>query len=427
MREPGQRPGVPEQARLIFWVCVLVTGGAFASWSFDKRLGLNTRWDDVGAPVMGLTYALAALMLRWRPQWLDAIVITALIPTSVYYLGVLYVAGLDNSTTGLYSMAGNAQFMPLFYVGAFVALRRGAALLSWLHYAGLVGLYLYQYGLPWVSNTPANGSVNAHVWATVLGSHPCYIIALHFITTLKGRLRATELASHQSKERFLAMLSHEIRSPLQAILGSIDLLALKASSPPERRAVDRIRHAAAQLDTHLRDVTEYTRLENPAWRLQTTSVDLPALVQDVCDTFMPKAQAAGLTLQMDSPTPDTLDLHHVPTDEARVRQILGNLIGNAIKYTPTGHIRVQLGMGPTAASVRIDVIDTGIGIPEADQQRIFEPYVRLEDRRVAGAEGSGLGLAVVNRLVERLEGELSVRSQPDQGSCFSVTLPLTRP
>lgn len=413
------------QEALVFWVCALSAAGALAIWWFDDAQGLTTAWDSMGSPVMGVVYALAAVALRWRPQWLNAIVVAALVPTSIYYLGMLYIASQDQTTAGMYSMASNSQFMPLYYIGAFVALRRGAALISWLHYSGLAGLYVYQY--IWPGGMPEE-STNAHIWATLLASHPCYIAAMHYITALKGRVRLAEQEAHQSKERFLAMLSHEIRSPLQAMLGSIDLLALKAHSPPERRAVDRLRHAASQLDTHLRDVTEYTRLENPSWQLRPEPFDLAATVRDVCESFQAQAQARGLQLHCEVPPQDEAALRSAHTDERRLRQILGNLIGNALKYTPQGRITVRASASPASADqVLLEVQDTGIGIPVDELHRIFEPYVRLEDRRALGADGSGLGLAVVKRLVDRLGGHLQVDSQLDQGSRFGVSLPLHAP
>lgn len=369
---------------------------------------------------MAAIYGVVAVGLIWRPAWLKAFVFLAVIPSSMYFLGGVYRAGTNQTPVGLYALACAAQFMPVFYIAIFVALGRFANLVCWLHYGGLLGLYLYAHG-PVLHGAD---NMSAHTWAVMLAGQPPFIVALHYISTLKGRLRANERAGHESKERFLAMLSHEIRSPLQAMLGSIDLLALKASSPPERRAIDRIRNAASQLDTHLRDVTEYTRLENPAWRLKPEAIDLALLVQDVCDTFQPQAQSQQLKLTCELPPADSLSLQHVWTDGARVRQILSNLIGNALKYTPSGSIQVKAGVAPTTGHVQLDVIDTGIGIPAEQQARVFEPYVRLEDARVTGAEGSGLGLAVVKRLADRMGATVSLSSQPGHGSHFSVTLPL---
>lgn len=428
MPEPGNdQRHAHAQARLIRWVCALSAIAALSTWSFDHVQGLNTPWDDIGAPLIALVYALAAMMLYWRPAWLDAIVISALLPTCAYYLGVLYFTAGDLTPTGLYSMAANAQYMPLYYVGAFVALRRHAALMCWLNYAGVAGLYLVRYGWPGAGHG-ATHNPNAHVWATLLISHPCYIVALHYITALKGRLRATELASHLSKERFLAMLSHEIRSPLQAMLGSIDLLALKAHTAPEMRAIDRIRKAAGQLDTHLRDITEYTRLEHPDWHMQPQEVDLFPLAQDVCDSYQARALDKAIKLVLEQPDGATPTPPTLTSDPARVRQILCNLISNAIKYTKQGRITVRIEWDEPAQCVHLSVSDTGIGIAPPDQQRIFEPYVRLEvrpqDSPPAQTEGTGLGLAVVKRLVDRLGGSLHLHSEVNKGSTFTVTLPL---
>lgn len=404
-----------DEARLISWASALISAGALIIWSS----GLTTTWDRIGVPIMAAIYGLVAVGLWWRPTWLTSFLFSAIIPSSLYFLGGVYMAGTDRSPTGLYALACAAQFMPVFYIATFVALGRQANLVCWLHYAGLLGLYLFSYG-PVLHGAE---NMSAHTWGVMLAAQPPCIVALHYITALRGRLRATQRANHESKERFLAMLSHEIRSPLQAMLGSIDLLALKASSPPERRAIDRIRQAASQLDTHLRDVTEYTRLENPAWRLQRQATDLAALVQEVCEAHQPQALSRQLMLTCELPPSDSLSLQDIWTDAARVRQILNNLIGNALKYTPSGSITVRASRSAETGGAQLEVVDTGIGIPPEHQERIFEPYVRLEDARISRAEGSGLGLAVVKRLADRLGASLRLQSQPGQGCHFTVTLP----
>jgi signal transduction histidine kinase len=410
---------------LLAWICMLASAGALGTWYLDHSQGMTTPWETAGAPAIGLICGLTSLLLFWRPAWLDALMVGLLMATGVYFLGCLHYASLDATGKGLYTLASNAQFMPLLYVGAFVSIRRGAATLSWVHYGGLVLLYvLYCLRAQPGQYLPVANDMIGHTWFVLLLTHPCYIVALQYITTLKGRLRQSERDAQASKERFLAMLSHEIRSPLQAMLGSIDLLGLKVQTPPERRAVDRLRQSAAQLDAHLRDVTEYTRLENPSWQLQIDTVDLAALVRDVCDTYQPQAAAKGLRIYCETPPDQDLSLQAVLTDARRVRQILSNLITNAIKYTPHGHVGVQVSNQPSSGSFLLQVSDTGIGIPPDEQGRIFEPYVRLEDRRTAGAEGSGLGLAVVQRLVDRLGGTLQLNSQIDIGSTFKVTLPM---
>jgi signal transduction histidine kinase len=412
------------EARLMSWVAALAACAAWACWFIDGNAHLNTAWEDRGVPLMCAVYAVASVLLRVRPQWLDAIVGAGLGASGVYILGCLWVANLDTTPTGLYSLTSNAQFIPLIYIVAYVSMRRGATRLCWAHYLGLVGLYLYLYG-PWNAPVTHPGAIiNGHATFVLLVTHPCYIVSLHYITTLKGRLRATEREAHDSKERFLAMLSHEIRTPLQTMLGSIDLLALKTHGGPERRAIDRLRQAASQLETHLRDLTEFTRLENPDWPLQTADTDVGREVQDACEALVPQAQSRGLQLNCHISPEDRQALSQVHTSGPRVRQIVTNLLSNALKYTIEGQVDVSLSVPSDAPGhLRIEVRDTGIGIPAQARQKVFDAYVRLEDQRTRDMDGSGLGLAVVRRLVERMGGQIALRSEPDQGSCFTVDLP----
>jgi signal transduction histidine kinase len=405
---------------LLAWVCLLASLSAVGTWYLDNSQGMTSAWEDMGAPVLGVIYGLTGLWLFLRPRWLTPLMAFAMLVTGIYFLGCLHFATLDTSDRGLYTFSSNAQFMPMLYLGAFISMRNSAATLCWVHYTGLVTVYLLHYGL----HLPVAKDTVGHTWIVLLLTHPGYILALHYIATLKGRLRQSERDAQASKERFLAMLSHEIRSPLQAMLGSIDLLGLKVQSPPERRAVDRLRQSAAQLDAHLRDVMEYTRLENPAWQLQLDTVDLSALVRDVCDTYQPQAASKGLRIYCEISPDDDKALRAVCTDARRTRQILSNLITNAIKYTPHGNVGVQASRLPGSDSFQLEVSDTGIGIPSDEFGRIFEPYVRLEDRRTEGADGSGLGLAVVQRLIDRLGGQLQLTSKLDVGSTFKVILPM---
>jgi signal transduction histidine kinase len=416
--------------RIVFWLAIVTAVGTMADWGIGELGGVNTRWDTWGVPVVSLAALGAAITIHLRPQHLQRAVLSALLPGSVFCLGGLHLAAQSTDIVSWQSLAATAQFVPLFYISAFVALQRGAARLSWAHYLGMVALYIVNFG--WPSASPSAGPANTaqHIWLAVLTSNPAYILSLQYISTLRGRLARSERDHHDSKERFLAMLSHEIRTPLQAMLGSIDLLALKAKSPPERRAVDRLRESATQLEAHLRDVTEFTRLENPAWQLQAEDVDLLALARDVCEQYRPQAEARGLDLQLqidDTPVPE---LAPPPpwaltrTDGRRLRQVLANLLSNALKYTPQGQILLRLNAPGPHQAMSMAVVDTGIGIPADHLDRIFDPYVRLEDRRVGQEEGSGLGLAVVRLLSQRLGLQLEVDSAPECGSTFRLVWPL---
>ena len=428
-REPGS-PGA--RVALTRWLTALSAIGTFLVWWADERAGMNSAWASLTVPMVSAVLGASSLAVWWRPQWHQLASASGTAASAIYFIGSLVSATVSAQPNKLYEVASNAQFMPILYMAAFVVMVRGAALVSWLTYAGVVIAYLGLFGMP----PPHNEDPLGHFWFTLLITHPMCILALSYISVLHSRLSQAELKAQAGRERFLAMLSHEIRTPLQSMLGSIDLLDLKVRGQVERRAIDRLRLVAAQLEAHLRDVTEYTRLDNPAWQMHLQPVDLPKLVQDSCEALQLRAGSRGLRLQCDiARDPCLRDTH---TDPTRVRQILDNLLHNALKYTTEGEITVRLAVRQAHATdvgdpgnetlstdaVALSVHDTGIGIAAEAMAKIFEPYVRLEDRRLPRAEGTGLGLAVVRRLVDRLEGRLEVDSAPNEGTRFTVLLPL---
>lgn len=436
-REPGS-PGA--RVALTRWLTALSAIGTFLVWWADEHAGMNSAWASITVPMVSAVLGASALAVWWRPAWHPWASAASTVASAIYFIGSLVSATVSAQPNKLYEVASNAQFMPILYMAAFVVMVRGAALLSWLTYAGVVIAYLCLFGLP----PPRNGDPLGHFWFTLLITHPMCILALSYISVLHSRLSQAELKAQAGRERFLAMLSHEIRTPLQSMLGSIDLLDLKVRGQVERRAIDRLRQVAAQLEAHLRDVTEYTRLDNPSWQMHLQPVDLPKLVQDSCEALQSRARSRGLILQCDIAS--DVRLRDAESDPTRVRQILDNLLHNALKYTAEGEITVRLAVRQARASVHgkvegkgegdgdgaalatdavaLSVHDTGLGIAPEAMARIFEPYVRLEDRRLPRAEGTGLGLAVVRRLVDRLDGRLEVDSTPQQGTRFTVLLPL---
>lgn len=428
-RLPGAR------VALTRWLTTLASAGTLLVWWADERAGLNSAWATVAVPMVSAALGCSALAAWWRPQLHNRAAGLAAVASSAYFIGALVSTTLRVDPNQLYELASNAQFMPVLYMGTFVIMVKGAAQLAWLTYACVLAAYLWLFGLP----PPKGGDALAHFWFTIIITHPMCILALSYISVLHSRLSTAELVAQSARERFLAMLSHEIRTPLQSMLGSIDLLDLKVRGLVERRAIDRLRQVAVQLEAHLRDVTEYTRLDNPSWQLHVQTVDLAQLVRDSCETLRPRARSRSLSLLCE--VADDPRLRAAETDPTRVRQILDNLLHNALKYTSEGGITVRLSLQQAQAedgadapagtalppdTLTLSVHDTGIGIAAEAMAQIFEPFVRIEDRRLPRAEGSGLGLAVVRRLVDRLEGTLEVDSNLHQGTRFTVRLPLRR-
>jgi signal transduction histidine kinase len=222
----------------------------------------------------------------------------------------------------------------------------------------------------------------------------------------------------RAKERFFAQMSHELRTPVNAVLGYSTLLSEGAGGalpPPAAEMVGRIAHSAQHLRALVDDLLDLGRLDAGKMRLAMEEVPLPALVRDALTAVEPQARAKGLALVVEA-----ADVPRVRTDVTRVRQIVLNLASNAVKFTDHGAVTVTLERhGPDAVAVR--VADTGVGIAGKDLERVFDEFVQVG----AAHGGTGLGLAISLRLARLLGGDLTVRSAPARGSCFTLTLPAT--
>jgi signal transduction histidine kinase len=221
----------------------------------------------------------------------------------------------------------------------------------------------------------------------------------------------------RAQERFFAHMSHELRTPVNAVLGYSTLLSEGAGGALPSTAAEMVGHIARSAQ-HLRalvdDLLDLGRLDAGKMRLTMEEVPLPALVRDALTALEPQARSKELTL-----TFEAADVPRVRTDVLRVRQIVLNLASNAVKFTERGGVTVTLERhGADAVAVR--VADTGVGIAGADLERVFDEFVQVGAAR---GGGTGLGLAISRRLARLLGGDLTVRSAPARGSCFTLTLP----
>jgi signal transduction histidine kinase/DNA-binding response OmpR family regulator len=237
------------------------------------------------------------------------------------------------------------------------------------------------------------------------------------------RQAAAAAAADQAKTAFLAKVSHELRTPLQGILGYTNLLNDEVRDLAQRQRLAHVLHEAEHLRRLVEDLLDLSALDAGGFRLVEGPAELPRLVEDVVDSMMPRATAKSLQLScwIDPVVPT-----HVRLDVVRVRQILLNLVGNAIKYTTKGSVSVEVTLRESNVAneppfVWVAVRDTGPGITLADQVRLFQPFVRLEAAR--SQDGLGLGLALAAALTKRMGGRLAVESDGVAGSVFSVSLP----
>ncbi|MEE4361357.1 MAG: ATP-binding protein [Pseudomonadales bacterium] len=249
------------------------------------------------------------------------------------------------------------------------------------------------------------------------------------------RARAIAEAASATKSRFLATVSHEIRTPMNAILGFADLALERASDPAQARQLETIREAAVALLGVIDDVLDLSRIEAGRMRLVTAPMDLPALLGQVEALFLPSAQSRGLALRFPSRSTlaERLPRSSLPVGDAgRLRQILVNLIGNALKFTERGAVSVDLEVpesGDRALPLILSVRDTGIGIAAEDLDRLFDAFEQADAGTTRRHAGTGLGLAICRELVALMDGRIEVESTPGEGTCFRVALalPLVEP
>jgi PAS domain S-box-containing protein len=220
------------------------------------------------------------------------------------------------------------------------------------------------------------------------------------------------------KDEFLATMSHELRNPVSVIQGYADLVVEDPSLPESVRSMmEVVRRRTTQLHDLVEELFAHARLEAGLVELQRTPVDLDVLVQELCRGHQPALEAAGLALTVRAGAGV-----EVPADEARLRQVLDNVVGNALKYTPRGG-RIEVTTSVDGDEVVVQVADTGIGVPPAERPRLFEKLYRSTSAHEHGIEGTGLGLAVTKSLVEAHGGTVSAAANPGGGSVFTIRLP----
>jgi PAS domain S-box-containing protein len=225
-------------------------------------------------------------------------------------------------------------------------------------------------------------------------------------------------AADRAKSEFVANISHELRTPINGIMGFNQLMLAGELSDKQRERAEIIKASSEHLLQIVNDLLDLSRITSNSVELEPEPFDVAELVEESVELMTPLARDKGISLKT---SVETLTGARLNGDRSRIKQILLNLMGNAIKFTAEGHVR--LSARPAAGGIAFDVADTGEGMPEDQLQQIFERFAQIKSK-LPGANGAGLGLAITKGLVDLMSGEVDVHSELGHGSTFTVRLPL---
>ncbi len=237
--------------------------------------------------------------------------------------------------------------------------------------------------------------------------------------TLEGAKHAAEIAN-RAKSEFLATMSHEIRTPMNGVLGAVQILDDSPLNRDQKKQVSVIRQSGEDLVGIVDDILSLAKVEAGKLTLERAPVQIRTLAESLTALFRPKAEAKGVVIraELDPSAPE-----YILSDPQRLRQILLNLLGNAVKFTDAGEVVLRISSPESPSAILFSVVDTGLGIAPEKISTLFDPFVQADSSTTRRFGGSGLGLSIVRRFVDAMGGAIDVQSTLGSGSAFLITLP----
>lgn len=369
-------------------------------WLLDRYYERVTAFDLQLVPLN-----LDVLLYTWAVQ------LTGGGDSWLYFLLISRVA--DQTNTTFRRVVYFAHLGPLCYAGMLL-------LDGDLATSGVKALFLYVFGLYWSATARTAENLRRETREAVHMARDLILSLRHQAAELEAARARAESAS-EAKSSFLAAMTHELRTPLHAILGFAQILQdpdERLTPEESRRYLGHIHSSGSHLLALINDVLDLVRVESGRLEITTETIHLDELLDGMRDTFEAQARARDLDFSVRCPREPAV-LH---TDHRRLKQILLNLLGNALEFTPSGG-RVELRALLEGDRVRLEVADTGPGIPPELHEKIFEEFFQVGRHPGRAQKGTGLGLALTRRLVQLLGGSLRLDSAPGEGTTMRVELP----